>query len=84
MKKTKLLVKNLYCNGCVDLIKKDIIREFGFEAEVITIKRTSHDEHDITIENRKRINEIDMLKVLHRRGVELLNFEEKNIKKANS
>ena len=84
MKKTKLLVKNLYCNGCVDLIKRDIIREFGFEAGVITIKRTSHDEHDIIIENRKKINEIDMLKVLHRRGVELLNFEEKNIKKANS
>ncbi len=84
MRIIKLLVKNLYCNGCVDLIKKDIVREFGFETGVITIKRINHDEHDIIIENRKKINEIDMLKVLHRRGVELLNFEEKNIKKANS
>ena len=84
MKRIKLVVKNIYCNGCADLIKKEIIREFKLKLDKLIVERINHDEHNIIIDSQKKINEIDMYRVLHRRNVELLNFEEKNIKKVNS
>ena len=84
MKRIKLVVKNIYCNGCANLIKNDIIKEFELKVDKLIVERINHDKHKIIIDSQKKINEIDMYRVLHRRDVELLNFQEKNIKKVNS
>lgn len=84
MKRIKLLVRNLYCNGCIDLIKRDIIRECEIYPNDITVEKKICEKQEIIIDGQNKINETDMMKILHRRGVELITFEETNLNRKSS
>lgn len=68
----RLLVKNIYCNWCVGLIRKDFAEKLGILDVDIRISNLKVQE--ITLRHIGNVSRRRILEVLERRGIEVVSF----------
>lgn len=73
MKNLKLSVKNIYCSWCVKLIENDLAKELGIKT--VFIKEKGNDIQEIYLRVDKNIKMNYLIKILQRRGVELISID---------
>lgn len=73
MKNLKLSVKNIYCSWCAKLIKNDLAKELGIKKAFI--KEKDDDIQEIYLRVDKNIKMDYLIKILQRRGVELISID---------
>ena len=70
MKKLKLLVRNIYCSWCANIIKDDLFRKIGIGE--VDIKIGDKDTQVITLNYKNKIIDKEIINLLNKRGIEVL------------
>lgn len=72
MKKTKLTVKNIYCNDCSEHVKEEL-KKLG--AKSVSIKINSSNIQKVSLRCAKCLKKKEIIDLLQKRGVELISIK---------